>query len=103
MQIMCCCADMVVCQDCGETVPAGNSRYINGACHCNSCLHICADCGQMIHGEMFGAFDSHGHSVEICASCHERRLAPCQSCSVFSICQVITADRFCSRIAVAAA
>lgn len=101
--IKCGCAGMVVCQDCGETVPAGNARYIEGAYHCNSCLHICADCGQMIHGEMFGAFNSHDQPVEICESCHERRLAPCQSCSVRSICHVINADRFCSRAAGAAA
>lgn len=101
--IKCSCDGMVVCQDCGETVPAGNARYMDGAFHCNSCLHICADCGQIIHGEMFPAFDSHGHTVEICRHCHERRLAPCQSCGVRSICTIITANRFCSRTAVAAA
>lgn len=101
--IKCSCTNMVVCQDCGETVPADNARYINGAYHCNSCMHLCADCGQMIHGEMFPAFDSHGHPVEICGNCHERRLAPCQSCGVRSICGIINADRFCSITAVAAA
>lgn len=101
--IKCNCASMVVCQDCGETVPAGNARYIDGAYHCNGCLHICADCGHAIHGTMFPAFDSQGHPIEICGHCYEARLAPCQNCSVRTICSVITATRFCPRTAAAAA
>lgn len=100
-RIKCDCVNLVVCQDCGETVPTSEARYLAGAYHCRSCLHICAACGQMIHGEIFPAFNRHGNPVQICPACHEAQLAPCQICGVRNACSVI-GGRFCQRTTIAA-
>lgn len=101
-RIKCNCTGLVVCQDCGETVSATNARYMDGAFHCKSCLHICAACGNRIHGEIYMAFDQYGNPVQICNHCHEARVAPCQLCGVQSVCSAIEGGRFCPRTAIAA-
>lgn len=98
-QLKCNCEDIVVCKDCGQTVSMRNARYIDGAYHCNACLHICGVCGGMIQGTMYPAYDRHGHLVEICESCYQASLEPCAACSVRGICRII-GNAFCPRTAV---
>lgn len=99
--LKCRCEDLVVCKDCGNTVSVNNARYIEGAYHCNACLHICAVCGDLIHGNMYPAYDRRGRLVEICESCYQRSLEPCAACSVRSICRII-GNAFCPRTSVSA-
>lgn len=98
-QLKCNCEDIVVCKDCGQTISMRNARYIDGAYHCNACLHICGVCGGMIQGTMYPAYDRHGHLVEICESCYQASLEPCAACSVRGICRII-GNAFCPRTAV---
>lgn len=100
--LKCRCEDLVVCKDCGNTVSVNNARYIEGAYHCNACLHICAVCGDLIHGNMYPAYDRRGRLVEICESCYQRSLEPCAACSVRSICRII-GNAFCPRTSVSVA
>lgn len=99
--LKCQCEDVVVCKDCGQTVPKRNARYIEGAFHCNACLHICGVCGQMVQGTMYPAYDRHGHMLEICETCYQRSLEPCAACSVRGICHII-GNAFCTRASVLA-
>lgn len=91
--------NLVVCKECGRTVEKSNARYADGAFYCHACLHICAVCGEMIHGAMFPAYNRRGQLVEICQSCQEAALAPCAGCSVRSICAII-GSQLCPRAAV---
>lgn len=100
--LKCRCEDTVVCKDCGQTVSMKNARYIEGAYHCNACLHICAVCGALIQGTMYPACDRRGQMVEICESCYQASLEPCATCSVRGICQII-GNTFCPRTSVTAA
>lgn len=100
--LKCRCEEIVVCKDCGQTVAKRNARYIEGAYHCNACLHICGVCGEMIHGTMYPAYDRRGRLVEICESCYQRSLEPCAACSVRRICQII-GNSLCPRTSVQAA
>ena len=91
--------NLVVCKECGRTVEKANARYADGAFYCHACLHICAVCGEVIHGAMFPAYNRRGQLVEICQSCQEAALAPCAGCSVRSICAII-GNQLCPRAAV---
>ena len=86
----------------GQTVSMHNARYIEGAYHCNACLHICAVCGEMIHETMYPAYDRRGRLVEICEGCYQQSLEPCAACSVRSICRII-GNSLCPRTSVAVA
>ena len=96
--LKCKCEEVVVCQDCGETVPRGNARYLDGAFHCSACLHICATCGKITFDTMSPAFDRRGHMVEVCFDCYQTMIAPCASCSVQSACHTI-GGMLCPRTA----
>lgn len=100
--LKCGCKDVVVCKDCGQTVSMRNVRYIDGAYHCNTCLHICGVCGGMIQGTMYPAYDRQGHLMEICESCYQASREPCAACSVRGICRII-GNAFCPRTSVAVA
>ena len=100
--LKCRCEDIVVCKDCGQTVSMRNARFVEGAYHCNACLHICAVCGEMIHGTMYPAYDHRGRMVEICESCYQQSLEPCAACSVRGICRII-GNTFCHRTSVSVA
>lgn len=101
--VKCNCEDKVVCQDCGQTVPAGNARYSDGVWLCNACLHICARCGASVRdGAMFPAFDRRGNEVQICEACNQSIAESCASCSVQAVCPSAQSGRFCQRIAIAA-
>lgn len=84
------CEATVVCKDCGKTVALQNARYIDDAYHCNTCMHVCADCGMVItNGVMYPALDRRGNLVEVCESCFQHMQEPCHGCSVRAICRVI--------------
>ena len=100
--LKCRCEDVVVCKDCGQTVSKKNARFVEGAYHCNACLHICAVCGEMIHGNMYPAYDRRGRLLEICESCYQQALEPCAACSVRGICRII-GRTFCHRTSVTVA
>lgn len=100
--LKCSCPEQVVCQECGRTVPRGQARYLDGAFHCNACLHICAVCGNVIHDTMYPAFDRHGNAVEICFDCYNASLEPCAACSVQSVCRII-GNSLCARTAIRSA
>lgn len=100
--IKCNCEDTVVCQDCGGTVSRGNARYIDGAFHCNSCMHICANCGRLTHETMYPAFNRSGRMIEVCFECYQNMIAPCASCSTHAACQVI-GGMLCPRTTLQAA
>lgn len=95
------CEEMVVCKDCGHTVPASKSRYIDNAWFCNVCLHICAGCGQTCNADSIRVFDGHGNKIELCTVCHENFNLNCDTCSVNTICTTLDCNRFCHRVAVA--
>lgn len=97
--LKCSCAEQVVCQDCGRTLPREQTRYLDGAFHCSSCLHICAVCGNVIHDTMYPAFDRRGNAVEICFDCYNASLEPCAACSVQGVCRII-GNSLCARTAI---
>ncbi len=97
--LKCSCAEQVVCQDCGRTVPRNQARYLEDAFHCNACLHICAVCGRLIHETMYPAFDRRGNAVEICFDCYNASLEPCAACSVQGVCRII-GNSLCARTAI---
>lgn len=98
--LKCNCDDLVVCADCGQTVPASNSRYHEGMYYCNACLHICAACGNIVHTDMYPAFNRRGHLVEVCADCYQQMTGACAHCSVRGICGVLSGSRLCARTAI---
>lgn len=101
--LKCNCDNLVVCADCGKTVPADNARYVEGAYFCNACQHICACCGEVVRTDMYPAFNRQGRLVEICEGCYQTMTAACAACSVQPVCSLISGARFCNRTAVTAA
>lgn len=99
--LKCYCEDMVVCKECGQTVPVRHARFTDGAYFCNSCLHVCAVCGETISGTMYPAYNRRGELVEVCSNCYQQALEPCSACSVRSLCQII-GSTFCQRATVTA-
>lgn len=87
----------VVCKECGQTVHKSDTRYVEGAFHCHTCLHICAVCGEVVRGTVYPAYNRKGQLVEICQTCHEAALESCAGCSVHSICAII-GNRLCPRV-----
>lgn len=101
--LKCHCDDLVVCADCGQTVPVGNGHFHEGLFYCNACLHICAACGNSIHTDMYPAFNRRGHLVEVCASCYQQMTGACARCSVHGICGLLSGSRLCARTAITSA
>jgi len=99
-QLKCTCESVVVCADCGKTVPIENTNYINGAYFCNSCMHICASCKKTERTDMYPAFDRCGHLLEVCSDCYETMTAACASCSVRSVCEMVSGARFCEKTSI---
>ena len=102
--VKCNCDSKVVCQDCGQTVPASSARYHEGVWLCCNCLRMCAVCNTVIRdsGVLVPAFDRRGNVVHICEGCYQGIIAPCSNCSVRAICPSAQSNRFCQRTAVAA-
>lgn len=100
--LKCRCEEVVVCQDCGETVSRYHAKYLDGAFHCNACLHICAACKKLTRDTMYPAFDRRGNMIEVCFDCYQAMIAPCASCSVQSACHTI-GGTLCQRTALNAA
>jgi hypothetical protein len=87
--IKCGCSDMVVCQDCGKTLPRQQTRYIENAFHCNACLHVCGSCGRVCRETMYPAYDHRGRLIEVCPECYSASQEPCFACSVRNVCAII--------------
>lgn len=102
-RLKCSCQNLVVCADCGETVPASAARYMEGAYYCNTCLHICTACGNTVRSDMYPAYDRQGNLIEICEDCYQAMVGACASCSVRPVCAMLAGARFCQRTAVTAA
>ena len=87
--IKCNCTEMVVCQDCGCTLPRQQTRYIEEAFHCNACLHVCSSCGRVCRDTMYPAYDRRGRLIEVCQECYNASQEPCFACSVRNVCAII--------------
>ena len=87
--IKCDCQELVVCQDCGRTMPKRQTRYVENAYHCNACLHICGSCGRAVHDTMYPAYDRRGRLIEVCGECYNTSRQPCFACSVRNICAIV--------------
>ena len=94
--LKCGCPDLVVCQDCGQTMPRQQTRYLEGAFHCNACLHICASCGNIYRETMYPAYDRRGRLIEVCQQCYNASQEPCFACSVRNVCAII-GSMFCHQ------
>ena len=90
------CDDMVVCQDCGLTVPKRQARYIENVYHCNACMHVCGCCGQAVRDTMYPAYDRRGRLIEVCQQCYNASQEPCFACSVRNVCAII-GNMFCHQ------
>ncbi len=97
--LKCGCAETVVCQDCGQTVPRRLTRYAEGAFHCNACWHICSVCGRIIHDTMYPALNRKGLPIEVCRDCFEHSMEPCFACSVRGICGII-GNSLCQHVSI---
>jgi hypothetical protein len=97
--IKCGCPDMVVCQDCGQTLPKNQTRYIENAYHCNACLHVCGVCGRIVHDTMYPAYNRKGRLIEVCQECYNASQQPCFACSVRSVCGII-GNMFCNHTSI---
>lgn len=100
--LKCRCQEVVVCQDCGGTVPRHHAQYLDGAFHCNACLHVCTVCKKITRDTMYPAFDRRGNMLEVCFDCYQTMIAPCASCSVQSACSAI-GGTLCPRTSLQAA
>ncbi|MDD4510304.1 MAG: hypothetical protein PHY23_05325 [Oscillospiraceae bacterium] len=100
--LKCNCEELVVCQDCGRTVPKDSTRYLDGVYYCSACLHICAACGRVTTDTMYPAFNRRGHLREVCFDCYQTTIAPCAECGVHTICATI-GGTLCPRTALDAA
>ena len=98
--LKCNCDELVVCSECGRTVPAETSQYHEGRFFCNSCLHVCAACGNVIHGDLYPAFNRRGYLIEVCADCYQQMTTACGHCSVQPICGLLSGSRLCARAAI---
>lgn len=99
-RLKCDCENLVVCVDCGETVPASNARYMDDIYSCNSCSHICAMCNITVRSDMYPAFNREGHLLEVCHSCYSDMTSTCGTCSISSVCNMISGARFCRRVTI---
>lgn len=97
--LKCSCDDLVVCKDCGITVPERSAHYIDNVWHCQACVHICASCGHQVTETMYPAFNRRGELVSVCPNCYQTATAPCANCSVQAICQIIGRG-LCQRAAI---
>ncbi len=94
--LKCGCPELVVCQDCGQTLPRQQTRYLEGAFHCNACLHICGSCGNICRETMYPAYDRRGRLIEVCQQCYNASQEPCFACSVRNVCAII-GNMFCHQ------
>lgn len=98
-RINCYCAELVVCSECGQTVPRRDAAYIHGTYQCKACRHICAVCGEPITGTPYPAIDRNGNTVEVCTACSRNAMAPCATCSVQRFCRLL-GNSLCPRTSV---
>ena len=92
------CSDMVVCRDCGHTVPLRAAHYMDGVFVCNECATQCEGCGTWIRGAgLHRAIRRGGIAVRLCGHCYTSATGSCEQCGSHDICQLLGGARFCSR------
>ena len=67
--LKCSCKEMVLCHNCGQTVPRDQGQYLEDAFYCNACLHICTACGRPTLGTMYPAYDRRGTNDAVFYNC----------------------------------
>ena len=100
------CSSVVVCKECGRTIPIDDAHYMEEAFFCRECVAQCELCGSWIRGaEVHQAISRSGRIIRLCEHCHTSATGTCDLCSSREICQIINAGRFCphTEYAVAAA
>lgn len=89
------CTPVVVCRECGATVPKVRSRYQEGVFFCNDCLHECAVCGTYFHGTVYPAYNKQGKLMEVCAGCYQEAVSVCENCRVHQVCRLLNGMSCC--------
>lgn len=93
------CSDLVVCKDCGQTVPLRTAHYMDGVFVCNECAAQCEGCGVWIRGAgLHRVTRRNGISVRLCDQCYTSATGTCEQCGSHSICRLVGGERFCSRV-----
>lgn len=72
------CSDLVVCKECGTTIPRNNTIYTD-AFYCKSCAHICSVCGTTIQGTSYPVMNRQGKLTTACLECYSAALNICSS------------------------
>lgn len=89
------CDHVVICKDCGREIPQDSAHYLDGAYYCETCRPVCSQCGAFIQGKAHTALDRSDKKLVFCADCFEAISAPCQECSIRTVCKDLLAIRFC--------
>ncbi len=98
------CKPVVVCKECGRTVARDDAHYTEGAYYCNDCMVRCDCCGTLVRrGQLQPAIRRSGRMAQLCERCYTDTTEHCGQCSSREICQIVRAERFCSRVEYAAA
>lgn len=98
------CTEIVVCKACGSIVPHHMGHYMDEAFFCNECVAQCDVCHTWIQGAgLHQVINRHGQAVRLCEACHSTATGDCVTCSSREICQIINANRFCTRMEYTAA
>lgn len=89
------CNRVVLCKECGREIPQDSARYLDGAYYCETCRPVCSQCGAFIRGKAHTALDRADKKFVLCEDCFEKFSAPCQECSIQTVCKNLMAIRFC--------
>ena len=87
--LKCSCKEIVLCHNCGQTVPRDQGQYLEDAFYCKTCLHICTACGRPTLGTMYPAYDRRGALVQVCHDCYQQLTAGCTTCSMAAACRAM--------------
>lgn len=91
------CDPVVVCKECGKTVPQFTSHYMDGAYYCGECVSCCSSCGILTENRyLHPAIGRNGRLVRLCEQCYARTEERCGLCGSRDICRVIGGERFCN-------
>ncbi len=98
------CDAVVVCKECGKTVPRSTAHYVEGAYYCGECMVRCNHCGILLRrSQLRTAINRAGRIVRLCEQCYVGTEERCGLCGSRDICQIIGGERFCPNVEYAAA
>ena len=98
------CNDVVVCKECGTVIDRVYANHVDGAYYCTKCTARCDCCGTLVRrGQLQSAIRRSGRMAQLCEQCFANTTEHCGQCSSREICQIVRAERFCSRVEYAAA